>query len=213
MSAGRVQVLLVHGWGFGPEIWDRVAAALPGFEIARVDLGFFGPPRLCPPSPQPVLAVGHSLGLLWLLQHRPCPWRALISINGFPRFTETEDYRPAVPVRLLERMLRRLDQDPAAVVGEFRHRCGCADPLPGRPETARLRWGLEGLRDWDARASLPEAGPRLALGGGADPILPAGMAADGFAREHETLAGAGHLLPLEAPDWCAARIARVAEAL
>lgn len=203
------RLLLVHGWGFDATVWDALAAALPEAECHRVDLGYFGAP--CPPPPtreKPVIVVGHSLGVLWLLHTRPCPWAGLVAINGFPRFTEAPDYAPAVPGRVLERMIARFPKAPAAVLAEFRRRCGADAPPPAGLDAARLLDGLVALRDGDARAAL--AGPRLVLSGRDDPILPPGMAGHAFgtgpaAIHHEHPTG-DHLLPLTEPAWCAAHL-------
>ena len=174
-------VVLVHGWGLGPDLWDDLCRAWPEVEAVRLDLGFFGPPALtvdCAPG-RPIVAVGHSLGVLWLLATRPFPWSALVSVNGFDRFTEAPDFRPAVPRRLVERMLTRLEQDPAPVVTEFRRRCGLSTPAPSTLNQATLAQGLRLLREADARAALPPT-PILALSAGGDAILPEGMAEPGW---------------------------------
>jgi pimeloyl-[acyl-carrier protein] methyl ester esterase len=207
------RLVLVHGWSFDPGIWQGLRAALPEFESVTIDLGFFGLPAgpVLPPD-RPVVAVGHSLGVLWLLKTRPFPWAALVSINGFPRFVDGPDYAPAVPKRQVERMIRRLAADPAGVAEEFRFRCGATGPFPDGPMPESLLAGLTWLRDWDARPAIepPPQTPLLALSGSDDPILPAGMDAhcfDGFpGLVRQRLDGGGHLLPITEPEWCAAAI-------
>ncbi|MBF0189494.1 MAG: hypothetical protein HQL50_16350, partial [Magnetococcales bacterium] len=120
-------LILVHGWGFGPGVWRPVRAALATFsaevsEVKAWDLGFFGQIREPLPPNGSFVAVGHSLGLLHLLQRlaedspkgeelrRRCV--ALVAINGFSRFSLCEGY-PGVPERVLLRMQRRLRRDPA----------------------------------------------------------------------------------------------------
>ena len=86
------QLVLVHGWGFDSGVWDPLRA-LMGNTVTRVhDLGFFGHPAEALPESTaitgaPVVAVGHSLGFMWLLHHRPFAWDALVSVCGMPRFT------------------------------------------------------------------------------------------------------------------------------
>ena len=214
------RLALVHGWGFDAGVWRELIAAasefLPGADCHTLDFGFFGPPRLelsaelFSTPERPLIAVGHSLGALWLLATRPLVWDGLVAINGFPRFTAAADYAPAVAGRVLERMIRRCDEAPAAVVEEFRRHCGCREPLPGPVDGPRLLAGLEQLRQLDARG-LDAGAPLLALGGSNDAILPAGMARQcwtGFARvEQREFVSAGHLLPLDQPRWCAQQIA------
>ncbi|MEI6557146.1 MAG: alpha/beta hydrolase [Rhodospirillaceae bacterium] len=213
MTQIRPRLVLVHGWGFEPGLWQGLRGTLAEFETAAIDLGYYGPPvgPAFPPD-RPVIAVGHSMGVLWLLKTRPFPWQALISINGFPRFVEDEGYEPAVRQRVVERMIRRLAADPAGVVEEFRHRCGATGPLPDGPVPEALLQGLGWLRDWDARQDESGANrePILALSGGADPILPQGMDEHCFAGFPEVrrarLETGGHLLPVSDPDWCAGQI-------
>ncbi len=208
------RLVLVHGWAFDHRLWHGLCSALPEFDTVTVDLGYYGSPS-CPafPPDRPVIAVGHSLGVLWLLHTRPFPWAGLISINGFPRFVEGPDYKPAVQARLIDRMIRRLPADPADAILDFRRRCGNTDPLPDGPVLDHLLTGLDWLRNWDAR---PIAGgtmipaPILALSGGHDQILPEGMDDHCFRNFTDVtrvrLDTGGHLLPLTHPEWCAQQI-------
>lgn len=198
-------VLLVHGWGFDASVWDAVRVRLPeGWSVHAVDLGFLGPPAMDVPEAVDV-AVGHSLGLLWLLERRPCRWGRLMSVNGFPRFTAAADYAAGVPVRLVDRMLKRLEGDAAAVVADFRARCGAAAAEATRLDVPRLAEGLRLLRDGDAR---PAPADVVALAGAADPIVPPEMTCGAFAAPH-MVPGGGHLLPLTHPAEVAAAITEV----
>lgn len=61
--------VLVHGWGFNASLWDPLIARLCDATVTRVDLGFVaGGPCDMPDWPQDAIAVGHSLGVLWLLK-------------------------------------------------------------------------------------------------------------------------------------------------
>ena len=210
--------VLVHGWGFGPGVWNAVRDALPDGESVAVDLGFYGPPSLPhipagrPPAGRSVVAVGHSIGAMWLLHEQPFAWDGLVLVNGFPRFTEGDGFAPATPRRVLDRMIARFDAAPQAVTTDFLRRCGCEAPPPDGLEPARLGEALRALRDWDAREAL--TGPALALAGARDPIVPPAMteqALSGFDTAWHP--EGGHLLPLTAPDWCAERIAAFAAGL
>ena len=60
--------VLVHGWGFHTGIWAEIVERLPGAEITLIDLGFVtGGPASARDWPEDAVAVGHSLGVLWLL--------------------------------------------------------------------------------------------------------------------------------------------------
>lgn len=202
-----MKLLFAHGWGFDQHVWQPLAAQLPECDQERDDRGYFVPTRHregdnashdLPPCAQgePILAVTHSFGTMRVLADPPPGLAGIVAINGFDHFT------PGVPIRVVDRMLRRFATDPRGVLADFRAACGCRDafdaiaPEPLRADLLRLR---------DDRPPMPRV-PILAVQGGRDPILPAEMRETVFAgctvRRLE-LPGAGHLLPVEAPDFCA----------
>ena len=193
-----MKLLLVHGWGFDASIWDAVRAALKPIETIAWDLGYFGAERL-PRVTGPFVAVGHSLGSLLLAIGPPHGCAGMIAINGFDRFTGDE----LVPARVLDRMRARFAVAPEAVLNDFRLRCG-GSRHQGTIDASCLARDLERLATGDARGRMV---PKLLLQGADDPILPAAMRGHVFAgAPRSILAGAGHLLPVTHPDWCAKRI-------
>lgn len=202
-------LLLVHGWGLGPGVWHGVRRALPGWRCHTLDLGFFGPPRLQVPEGSPVLAVGHSLGFLWLLHHlERAPWReacvGLVSIAGFSRFVRGDPFPNGVAPRILARMQQRLPDAVTEVLQAFCRQGGWpALSLPEGVDAAALGEGLTWLREWDERAVLAAWDkPVWALAARDDQIVPAALTDDCF-RSVEWLAEGGHLLPLTQPERCA----------
>lgn len=225
-------VVLVHGWGYDASLWNAVREQLdPAITVAAVDFGYFGAagereigdrPRflgsqnrgLSPISPislhEPVIAVGHSLGVLWWLTQAEIPWRRLLSINGFPRFTAADGY-PGVAPRVLMRMQAQFARDPAAVLTDFHARCGGHAPTAA-PDTAQLAAGLEVLAQRDGRAMLAARRADVsALACDADPIVPQVMSLESFGTQCELVASAGHLLPVTHAELCARRIGALAE--
>ncbi len=206
-------LLLVHGWGFDASFWTPLREVLGDLESVAWDLGFRRPPRFPPvPAGRPVVAVGHSFGLLWLLHERPLAWHALVSINGFPRFSAGGDFPFGVPSRLLERMMARFSETPETVYRDFMTRCGVRDPGTQGLDHKALADGLKALRHWDGRSRMAGLGTvDLALAGRTDPIVSPDMTASGFAgtdiRWHED----GHLLPRQAPEWCAGHLRRLCD--
>lgn len=219
MSARPLYVLM-HGWGFDAGFWDGVRAGLPADDVQVWDYGYFGPRRM-PQSPadRPLVAVGHSHGAMVLLDNPPpAGWAGFVAINGFPRFAAAEDYPAGVRRRLIDQMAKRFDDDPATVLTDFRTRCGTDDPPPGPLQMDDLRAGLLDLRDGDRRAAAAAlTGPALALGGGADPIVPPDLLRAGAAcfrhAVTEWLPDGGHLLPMLAPDWCVGHVIAFAHSL
>lgn len=203
-----MKIALLHGWGFDAGLWDAVCALLPEFDCMADDRGYFGDSvATCGAE----LVVGHSLGGLRALLDPPAGCRAILAINGFDCFAARPDFAAGVPVRVLDRMVARLGTDADAVVSEFRARCG-AGPAPAPARADSLARDLTALRDGDGRGRW--SGPLALIAGGDDPILsPAHIAAcfaDRPEAERHLAQGHGHLLPLTAPDLCAAAIRSMA---
>ncbi|MBF0097901.1 MAG: alpha/beta hydrolase [Magnetococcales bacterium] len=211
-QAGAPVLLLVHGWGLGAGVWQAVRRHLPGYTCLTPDLGFFAPPReLQLPEGRPIWAVGHSLGLLWLLQQLPqAPWRArcraLLGITAFSRFVRGDDFPEGVAPRLLQRMQQRLPIDPQAVLRDFARQGGSELAVPVHiADTAPLLQGLEWLATWDGRESLRQwQGTVANLAACDDQIVPQALSRRCFTPEQcQWLPQGGHLLPVTQPLACA----------
>jgi pimeloyl-[acyl-carrier protein] methyl ester esterase len=119
-----------------------------------------------------------------------------------------------VPLRVLDRMLRRFEIEPLAVLAEFRRTCGNQEPF-GAIDAPLLHADLLRLRD---AAPPPPRVPVGVLQGGRDPLLPAAMretvfAGPGLDVRRLDHAEGGHLLPLAAPALCAAAVRGMVEAI
>ncbi len=205
-----------HGWGFDSGLWNEVLAAPGSGATAFVDRGYFGDSLSPLDDGGPVIAVGHSLGVLHLLRRMPSNCAGLIAINGFDRFAGEAGDPTAVPGRIVQRMLTRFREQPDQVLGDFRRRCGSDEPVPDeiRPETLIADLGL--LRIADERAASARLGcPILVLHGDEDAILPPAMRGAVFSGcaevERHQLRGHGHLLPKTAASWCADHIRAFAD--
>lgn len=210
-----MQIVLVHGWGFAPTMWKPVLE-LMGRSALTPDLGFFGPAETALPSDQPLLAVGHSLGLLWLLTSACLPEGSiLLGINGFTRFSRADGFPAGVMPRVLERMMSGLGRDAALVLDQFQQNCGLPTEARlscGVPESPRLMDGLRLLRDGDARTQSSRVHSVLASRD--DTIVGPAMTDASFPSERIQWAETGgHLLPLTHPDRCAAFILEACEEL
>lgn len=211
MTPTRPTLLFVHGWAFDASVWTPLRAELGDWPHEVADAGYFGAAQSPVAGTGPVIAIGHSMGVLRLLRDLPPNCVGLVSINGFPRFGAAPDFDAGVPRRMLDRMLKRLSTDPTAVLQDFRERCGDASAF-GAPHLEPLARDLQALRDEDQRhalAALPV--PLLILSGLDDPIVPAAMTQAAFGDragdERHDLEHGGHLLPVSAAPWCARHIA------
>ncbi|CAB3637854.1 alpha/beta fold hydrolase [Achromobacter pestifer] len=209
MTAARPTLLFVHGWAFDASVWAPLRAELMDWPHAVADAGYFGPAQI-PKIDGPVVAIGHSMGVLRLLRGLPPACTGLVSLNGFPRFGAGPGFDAGVPRRMLDRMLKRFSVEPTAVLQDFRQRCGDATAF-GPPRLEPLVQDLQALRDEDQRdalAALPV--PLLILTGQDDPIVPTPMTQAAFDgrpddERHDREHG-GHLLPVSDAPWCARHI-------
>lgn len=206
MSAKRT-LIFVHGWGFDSSFWQPVAELLPEFARVFVDFGFRAQPAHHPKVPGAIV-VGHSMGFAWALANLPRPWAGAVAVNAFPRFTRSPDFVSGVAPRMVERMVSRFTEDPAAVTADFLRRAGVEQPNVDDIHSNTLGEALEWLANCDERAAMRELEcPILALAGTRDSIVPEAMSREAFASVPLVLAeGADHLLPQSHPDWVASQI-------
>lgn len=207
-------LVFVHGWGFDATFWQKVAERLPEFSRVFVEFGFTGAMVNQPKMPDAIV-IGHSMGFAWALANMPRPWKGALAINAFPRFTRAPDFVSGVAPRMIERMIAKFADEPAAVAADFLGRCGVEAPVVEGMDFPRLGEALGWLATCDERASLAALScPVQALAGTRDQIVPEPMSREAFAAHPMVLAeGAGHLLPLSHPDWVAGQIRLFASGL
>ena len=206
-----MRFVLVHGWGFHAGIFADLISHLDGAETTLIDLGFVsGGPKGETDWPSDAIAIGHSLGLLWLLEQGGGRFRGLVSIQGFDCFC-----CHIVPSRIAA-LKRGLEREPEGTLQAFWRSCGASGfALPEALNVARLDQGLDWLMHWDARKAKQElACPVLALAARDDAIVPASMSEaiweyTGIIWSQD----GGHVLPLRHPRWCARHVLEFANAL
>jgi len=203
-------IVFVHGWGFDATVWDPIRSHLPEITTMTIDLGFCGAEESMPSLPPgDIMAIGHSLGFLWLLKNKPFGWDKLVSINGFSKFLAADDFPSGLDARILKAMIEQCQKDAPAVLADFFKTCGLNESVATLNQE-RLTQGLEWLRDWDMRNALSEnKTPLLALAGASDPITPSSLTEASFTGLKDSQLAwhdDGHLLPLSAPVWCADHI-------
>ena len=206
-----MHVVLVHGWGYHAGIWGDVVGHLGDAQVTLVDLGFVGGgPKGGSAWPDDAIAVGHSLGVLWLLKEGRGRFKALVSIQGFDRFC------PHVPQSRVAALKRGLERDPAGTMQAFWRSCGAPDfALPEALDVARLDEGLDWLMHWDAgEAKEMLECPMLALATRDDPIVPPAMTEAVWQGTNIIWSpDGGHVLPLRHPRWCARHVLEFADTL
>ena len=209
-----MRFVLVHGWGFHAGIFVDFIGHLDGAEVTLIDLGFVaGGPKGASDWPSDAIAIGHSLGLLWLLQRGQGRFRALVSVQGFDCFC-----CHVAPSRVAA-LRRGLERDPGGTLQAFWRSCGASGfALPAALNIARLDEGLDWLMHWDAQKAKGELTcPKLALASRDDAIVPASMTEaiwnDAGNAGIVWSPDGGHVLPLRHPRWCARHVLEFAHAL
>jgi pimeloyl-[acyl-carrier protein] methyl ester esterase len=205
-----MRLVLVHGWGFHGGIFADFIGHLEGAEVTLVDLGFVaGGPKGASEWPEDAIAVGHSLGLLWLLERGRSRYRALVSIQGFDCFS-----CHVAPSRLAA-LKRGLEREPAGTLQAFWRSCGASGfALPEALNVAKLDEGLDWLMTWDATKARKElACPVLALASRDDVVVPPSMSEAIWGENIIWSPDGGHVLPLKHPRWCARHVLEFAHTL
>lgn len=208
-----VTLVFIHGWVEQPGIWDGIASRLDDFEQIRLDLGFFSDSldelTNGKSLPENAVLIGHSLGFAQGLHLYNQQFVAGISINGFPRFTSSQDGYSGVAPRVLNRMQKTFSTDPVGVTTNFLNRCGQNEPDLAGLNSSRAEWGLSQLAELDLRTAIsnPVEFPILALASKDDPIVSEEMSQAAFQGHdlHFTPDG-GHMLPQSQPGWCSDKI-------
>ena len=203
--------VLVHGWGFHAGIFADFIGHLEGAEVSLIDLGFVaGGPKGASDWPPGAIAVGHSLGLLWLLREGGGRFKGLVSIQGFDCFSCY-----IAPSRVAA-LRRGIEKDAGGTLQAFWRSCGASGfALPEALNVARLDEGLDWLMHWDARKVKDElAYPVLALASRDDAIVPASMS-EAIWKDKGIVwsQDGGHVLPLRHPNWCARHVLEFANVL
>jgi pimeloyl-[acyl-carrier protein] methyl ester esterase len=202
--------VLVHGWGFHAGIFADFVGHLDGADITLVDLGFVaGGPKGANEWPEDAVAVGHSLGLLWLLERGGSRFRGLVSVQGFDCFS-----CHVAPSRLAA-LKRGVEREPGGTLQAFWRSCGASGfALPQALNVARLDEGLDWLMTWDARKAREALScPVLALASRDDVIVTPAMSEAIWGEEIVWSSDGGHVLPLQRPEWCARHVLEFADAL
>lgn len=232
-------LVFLHHFGGSALSWDAVIAKLGGaFQTLAVDLpGFGDAPRA--PGPYtvaamadhvearlhalggaPLILVGHSMGgkvALAVAARRPEALRALVLLAPSPPTPEpiAEDKRAALIAGWAEYSVasQTLAEITSAPLTEGHRRLAIGDMMRAS-KAAWTAWLTDGSREDISDEVAAIEVPVTILSGACDTVLPTRLIRREVAarlRDASVLAvpGAGHLLPLEAPEIVARVIMRV----
>lgn len=219
--------IFVHGWGVDSTVWDSLLPFFRQHDVYCHDLGFYGNPRglerfssfIESNHNSSVIAIGYSLGFLWLLKNKPFKWNGLIGINSFPKFTKAPDFPKGVSSRVTAGMKRRLHHDPLNLLQEVYQKIKWEKKNSKNYDVERLIQGLDWLENWDERKTFKaefEKNPTMILAAKDDLVVPESLTKNAFSEFNNSLSkrpvlnwspnGGGHGLPNSQTKWCAEKI-------
>ncbi|NVN05509.1 biotin synthase [Asaia spathodeae] len=208
-----MKLVFIHGWSFDASFWRPLHQALNQPDALFHDRGYGGAPAPIALPEEPYFLIGHSAGVLWALTRSLPACRGIIAFNGFSRFSQSEDFAPGIPKRVVTRMRSRLASAPEETVTQFRRQFEPFLPCAATLDKQALETGLTELLDSDGRDRAREWGRALtAIHGEQDPLISTAMHEASFPEATRLVMEGGHLLPVIAPHACAALIADILKA-
>ncbi|MFU8813422.1 MAG: alpha/beta fold hydrolase [Balneolaceae bacterium] len=222
----NANIIAFHGWGCEASVWTALRSELPeSIQFTAADRGYFGRPNRpdsFPTNALPNLLITHSMGLLWCPAALMEQADGVVIISGFKAFIDEAVTSGSSSRRVLDRMVRKLDEQPGQVLSDFLSRAWYPDPcqtdIPEPIEINRIRNDLFMLRDEPARLSRLKAAPALILHGAEDAIVSPNHTQRFEAELHPNSSYfvhplAGHMLPVSHPVWCAEKITQWMESI
>ena len=199
----RQDIVLLHGWGMGREVWRPLLATLRNWaNVTLLELPGCAPQgdtanapeleqlldQIEQACPERAVFVGWSLGgqlAVAIAQRSPGRVAALVTLCSNPRFVADEHW-PGMAPDVFEAFDTRVREDVNAALGRFQvlQLDGAEQPralrrwlraLPAGPGGRSLFAGLDWLRELDQRQCLAAADlPQLHLFAASDALVPAG---------------------------------------
>lgn len=197
------RILFVHGWAYGPEMWQSLTGGLAGTEHRFIDLGFFNAPQTHEGEFDCVIT--HSYGLMWLLQQPQIRAHKIVSISGIATYVRSETN--SISRAQIRAMCQQLNTQPEELLGTFYDACGDDTPPPvSSPDQSRLGAALKDMEKLDLRPALADK-QIMALASQGDKIVPAKLSGDMFDKKKIIWhSSASHILPKTDPAWCMSHI-------
>ncbi|KAF7599647.1 MAG: pimelyl-ACP methyl ester esterase [Candidatus Dactylopiibacterium carminicum] len=223
-----MNLLCLHGWGYGGRLWQALVQALPDWQISTPDLDWrLGTLRLADDLARqlkaPTWVLGWSLGAqlaLRLAQRHPQVVSGLYLIAASPRFVAGTDWPHGLAEETVMAFRQQFSRMPERVKQRFLalqvlgdvQRAQLAPLLESGQVDAddpSLPTGLEDLLTTDLRPIARPLCPIHLLHGAQDKLMPLAAArwlAERYDAPLEVLADAGHAPLFSSPEQLAARL-------
>ena len=176
-------LVFCHGFSYSPNYWINLTALLENFTIHHMDLGYYEDLKI-PEIKEPVIGIGHSLGLIKLMQQN-FRFKALIGLNGFVNFLGTGlrlRNRRSLELDTFEHLIRT---SPNLALKFFHNRCG-VNLNPSNINKERLLGDLDCLRQ-----SFPVPNNLTLLAAQNDIVCPPELIQDNFGTQNITMLESG----------------------
>lgn len=206
------RILFVHGWGFSATFWQGLREALAEYDSEVIDLGYIQENSVHDDHIQCVLdhqthyvAIGHSLGFIYLLNQYPIRFKHYVAINSFSKFAKDLSFPNGIAPRILDRMDKGLEINPVQLMNQFYEQCG-SFVLPKQTyHVTHLKNGLDLLKYQDVRPLIPKIQHKLTvIASTHDPVVNKEMTKQSFENSNcYWVNDHTHLLPLFKIKECA----------
>lgn len=187
------------GWSFGRDFFKPLAECLKSYpqvyleDKPNLDKGIW-------------IGIGHSLGFSKLLS---LPLQGFISLSGFVRFCAHTPLQYGTPVRVIDRMIAKLETHPKEVLEDFYKKAGMENILTEASisfNKRQLLVDLEFMKRMDLTSGLRALqAPVLSLAAKDDKIVPFALTQETF-QSSVALKKGGHAMAYIQADWCAKEI-------
>ncbi|AWD33115.1 putative BioH-like alpha-beta hydrolase family protein [Candidatus Fokinia solitaria] len=191
-----------HGFGFDASFWDKIAPCFSKEKCTFIDLGYFRrPSHFNIPHDEKIIGIGHSLGLLKLLElHKN--FERLIALNGFRNFLGFHPILRREREKELKMLENKFRTDPMIALDLFYSRCSTS-LLIKCPNKEDLNSDLmcTELNLLRSTIVLPSV-PTLVLASDNDMVVPPQVIHDNFSNTNiklDVIDNGEHILGLASP--------------
>lgn len=173
--------IFCHGFGFDHDFWNNLVPYFAQEKYTYLDHEYLNKPTsFISENQEQIIGIGHSLGLLKLLQFYK-NFDCLIGLNGFVNFLGNDLYLKNKRYLELELLKQHLIKNPIATLRAFYNRCGIPSFINKiNKEELNLDLMLSELELLTLNLTPPASTPMLIITSKNDEIVPVEVVYDNF---------------------------------
>jgi pimeloyl-[acyl-carrier protein] methyl ester esterase len=177
----KPQIIFCHGFGLDQHYWQPIIPFFKDYQLHFWDLGYFNEkPHVIYPESQPLIGIGHSLGMIKLLSSS-IQFQSVIGLNAFTSFLGYEPQLYQMRRIEIQQMQKQFHLRPERTLTSFYQRAGITFMHPQTINTSCLSEALNSLNN--PFELTPSHRNLLIIGSQDDPIVPQAIILDNC-RKH-----------------------------